>query len=194
MYAPSSPATTAAQSQEKGIQNHHPLSSANSEAPKRVVHSTSIFNSGMSGSESSKIAQTSDKNQANLPEQPTETLHIKDQSSLELVWRKVAINLQSVDKVLATRMESIIPRLKNESEIEIEVANQNVENFFRENKSIILSGFRQELGEGQLDLVFKESENEGPQRILSTYEQLEEMGKINPSLKKLRETLELILK
>ncbi len=106
----------------------------------------------------------------------------------------MASSLHSIDKVVATRMESIIPRLKSESEIEIEVANQNVESFFRENKSVILSGFKQELGEGQLDIVFKESENKGPQKILSTYEQLEEMGKQNPSLKKLRETLELVLK
>ena len=91
-------------------------------------------------------------------------------------------------------MESIIPRLKSTSEIEIEVANQNVETFFRENKAIILEGFKQELGSGKLDLVFRQSKNTGPQKILSSYEQLEEMGKLNPSLNKLRETMELLLK
>ncbi len=91
-------------------------------------------------------------------------------------------------------MESIIPRLKSTSEIEIEVANQNVETFFRENKAIILEGFKQELGSGKLDLVFRQSENTGPQKILSSYGQLEEMGKLNPSLNKLRETMELLLK
>ncbi len=158
-----------------------------------MVRNTSIFSGGLGLGRPSAV-QANVENQSPAQSKPEETLRIKDQTSLELIWRKVASNLHSIDKVVATRMESIIPRLKSESEIEIEVANQNVESFFRENKSVILSGFKQELGEGQLDIVFKESENKGPQKILSTYEQLEEMGKQNPSLKKLRETLELVLK
>lgn len=178
---------------QDGIQTHHPLSSANTDGqPLKKVRSTSIFSGGGLFHPSS-APQTSSTQQDNVQkEEPT--LSIKDQTSLELVWRKVANNLHSVDKVVANRMESIIPRLKSTSEIELEVANQNVEGFFRENKAIILEGFKQELGEGKLDIVFKQSENAGPQKILSSYEQLEEMGKINPSLNKLRETLELLLK
>ena len=90
-------------------------------------------------------------------------------------------------------MESIVPKLLNESTIEIEYANQNVESFFKENMSIILNGFKQELGEGKLDIVLKKGENNGPQKILSSYEQLEKMTEINPALKKLKDTLELVL-
>lgn len=158
------------------------------------MRSTSIFSGdGVGfGRSTTPSSSTQTKEQADSTSQAT--LHIKDQNTLELTWRKVAIHLQAIDKVVATRMESIIPRLKSENEIEIEVANQNVETFFRENKSIILEGFKREFGDGQLNIVFKQSENLGPQKILSTYEQLEEMSKINPSLKKLRDTLELIMK
>lgn len=170
------------------------MSSANADSqPAKAVRSTAIFSGvGIGLGRPTATSSIPEQQASTVKEEPT--LSIKDQTTLELAWRKVASNLHSVDKVVATRMESIIPRLKSTSEIEIEVANQNVETFFRENKAIILEGFKQELGSGKLDLVFKQSENTGPQKILSSYEQLEEMGKLNPSLNKLRETMELLLK
>lgn len=111
-----------------------------------------------------------------------------------MLWRKVASNLKSVDKVVATRMESIVPTLKDGTTIEIGVANQNVEGFFKENKGIIIDGFKKELGEGQLDIQLRQVESSGPQKILSSYEQLEKMSEQNPSLRKLKDVLGLAIK
>ena len=95
--------------------------------------------------------------------------------------------------MLATRMASIIPTLQREGVIEIECANQNVENFFKSYIPMIISGFKQELGEGKLEIALKKGEVSGPQKILSSYEQLEEMSKMNPSIRKLKEHLGLML-
>ena len=90
-------------------------------------------------------------------------------------------------------MASIIPTLQRDGVIEIECANQNVENYFKSNIPVIISGFKKELGEGQLEIVLKKGESNGPQKILSSFEQLEEMSKQNPSMQKLKEQLGLIL-
>ena len=176
-----------------GSQSLHPISSSNtSSQPQKVVKSTSIFSGlGQSGSQNNPSSAPTQSETQNISS--SKTLELKDQTTLEVVWRKVSENLQSTEKVLATRMASIIPTLQREGVIEIECANQNVETFFKSYIPTIKSGFKQELGEGELEFVLKKGEVNGPQKILSSYEQLEEMFKLNPSIRKLKENLGLSL-
>ena len=117
-----------------------------------------------------------------------------DQTSVEVAWHTVAQEIGATDRFISSRMESVVPKLLEQDKIGIEVANQNVEDFFKTNRIGILNGMKKVLGISNLEMVMKEVESSGPTRILSPYEQMQKMEEQNPALKKLQETLMLVIK
>ena len=117
-----------------------------------------------------------------------------DQTSVEVAWHTVAQEIGATDRFISSRMESVVPKLLEQDKIGIEVANQNVEDFFKTNRIGILNGMKKVLGISNLEMVLKEVESSGPTRILSPYEQMQKMEEQNPALKKLQETLMLVIK
>ncbi len=99
--------------------------------------------------------------------------------------------LDTVDRAISMRMGSMRPQITDATTFELEVPSIHVENFFKENRSLILGRLQRELGGIKLTMTFKQIESASPNKILSDYEQLEKMSEMNPALSKLKEALNL---
>lgn len=163
----------------------------------KSVRSTSIFHtsqptpaSSSEGSSTPSAVEASSKSTEATKPEPV----VIDQTSVEVAWHTVAQEIGATDRFISSRMESVVPKLLEQDKIGIEVANQNVEDFFKTNRIGILNGMKKVLGISNLEMVMKEVESSGPARILSPYEQMQKMEEQNPALKKLQETLMLVIK
>ena len=155
------------------------------------MRSTSIFSVNKPKSEDdsseSPLAPSTEISGTSSPT-PTRSL---DQNSLEVAWRKVGQELDTVDRAISMRMGSMRPQITDATTFELEVPSIHVENFFKENRSLILGRLQRELGGIKLTMTFKQIESASPNKILSDYEQLEKMSEMNPALSKLKEALNL---
>lgn len=117
-----------------------------------------------------------------------------DQLSLLTAWKQMCTSSTLFDHASKMRIGSVEPTLVDKDTIEIAVANPNVEEFFKGRRSQIISELAPFVQNKHFQISIRIIESEGPQRILSKYEQMEAMIKLNPAFGRLKEELDLSLK
>lgn len=168
---------------------------ASTDSQSKRYKSTPIFEGGLFGGGTPAPAQSEPTPSAPVDsavQKSSSERHIS-QTDLEVAWRQASNEIAPFDRVISMRMESITPTLKSQTEIELAVGNQIVEDFFRTNKETILSHLKKHIGEDPLQMTYRIVETGGPQKILSPYEQMQEMSKQNPALGKLKDMLGLVV-
>ncbi len=168
---------------------------ASTASQSKRYKSTSIFGGGLFGGDtpaSSQSVPTPTAPVDSADKKSSSERHIS-QTDLEVAWRQASKEIAPLDRAISMRMESITPSLKSQTEIELAVGNQIVEDFFRTNKETILSHLKNHIGEGPLQMTYRIVDTGGPQKILSPYEQMQEMTKLNPALGKLKDMLGLVV-
>ncbi len=117
-----------------------------------------------------------------------------DQLTLLTAWKQMCTSSTSFDHASKMRIGSVEPTLVDNDTIEISVANPNVEEFFKGKRSQIISELATFVQNKHFQIKIRLIESEGPQRILSKFEQMEAMIKLNPAFGRLKEELDLSLR
>ncbi len=115
------------------------------------------------------------------------------QEELGIQWTLMCNRMPKEYSGIASRLKTITPTISEYPQIDVVVENQLVKDQVEQIKTNIVSTLKRDLQNQLITLNIILVEHQEPVQILSRREQFEELEKENPSIKKLRESLDLEL-
>ena len=126
-------------------------------------------------------------------EATAEQLHKFGQHDLELEWLSMCNRMPQQLSGVASRMKNMSPTITEFPAIEVTVENELAREQIENIKGNILSTLKLHLQNNDITLSIRIAEHQEQEKALSRREQFELMEKENPSVKKLRDLLDLQL-
>ncbi len=153
----------------------------------KVVKVGSIFASNPQKSSSPASSSRTSESDSRKESAPI----IIDKLALLTAWRSISSDNNIFDHATLMRIGSVEPVLIDSDHFEISVANPNVELFFKQNQSQIINALASHLQNKRMSMTIKIMSTSEPKKILSPYEQVNEMAEENPAFKKMKEIFQL---
>jgi DNA polymerase-3 subunit gamma/tau len=116
-----------------------------------------------------------------------------EQQDLELQWMSMCNRMPQQLSGIASRMKNMTPVITEFPHVELVVENQLAKDQIENIKGSILSTLKTYLHNKSIDFTIRVAEHQEQVRPLTRSEQYEVMAKENPSIKKLRDLLDLEL-
>jgi len=116
-----------------------------------------------------------------------------EQQDLELQWMSMCNRMPQQLSGIASRMKNMTPVITEFPHVELVVENQLAKDQIENIKGSILSTLKTYLHNKSIDFTIRVAEHQEQVRPLTRSEQYEAMAKENPSIKKLRDLLDLEL-